>query len=88
MEDSMPVNVPGFDLRSFYNTTKRRPIATASSVVVALLSSRKAGGVAIYRNINSFTDCNRVNIDISEIKLGMKDTKDGDVCLVNVKKSQ
>uniref|UniRef100_T1IBU2 Uncharacterized protein n=1 Tax=Rhodnius prolixus TaxID=13249 RepID=T1IBU2_RHOPR len=47
--------------------------------------SRKAGGVTIYRNINSFTDCHRVNIDISEIYLEMKDAKAGDVCLVNEK---
>ncbi|GFW75424.1 hypothetical protein TNCV_4426081 [Trichonephila clavipes] len=40
MEDSMPVNVPGFDLRSSYNTTKCRQIATTSSVVVASSSSR------------------------------------------------
>ncbi|GFY01159.1 hypothetical protein TNCV_5076261 [Trichonephila clavipes] len=84
MEDSMPENVPGFDLRSSYNTAKRRQIATISLVVVAS-SSRNAGGVTIYRNINSFTDFNRVNIDITEINLGMKDAKTGDVCLVNVK---
>uniref|UniRef100_T1HS85 Helically-extended SH3 domain-containing protein n=1 Tax=Rhodnius prolixus TaxID=13249 RepID=T1HS85_RHOPR len=47
--------------------------------------SRKAGGAVIYRNINSFTDYNRVNIDISEIYLEMKDAKAGDVCLVNEK---
>ncbi|GFT24230.1 uncharacterized protein TNCV_2064591 [Trichonephila clavipes] len=85
MEDSMPVNLPGFDLRSSYNTAKRRQIATTSSVVVASSSCRKADGVAIYRNINSFTDCNRVNIDSLEINLGMKDAKAGDVCLLNVK---
>ncbi|GFV81741.1 helitron_like_N domain-containing protein [Trichonephila clavipes] len=82
MEDSLPVNVPGFDLRSSYNTTKRRQIATTSSVVVSS-SNRKAGGVTIYRNINNFTDCNRFNIDISEINLVMKDAEAGDVCLVN-----
>ncbi|GFX81928.1 uncharacterized protein TNCV_2571281 [Trichonephila clavipes] len=70
----MPVNVPGCDLRSYCNTSKRRQIATTSSVAVSS-SSRKAGGIAIYRNINSFTDCNTVNIDISEINLGMKDAK-------------
>ncbi|GFW09422.1 hypothetical protein TNCV_3995291 [Trichonephila clavipes] len=75
MEDSMPVNVPGFNLRSSYNTAKRRKIATTSSVVIASSSNRKAGGVTIYRNMNSFIDCNRVNIDILEINLGMKDTK-------------
>ncbi|GFV88165.1 hypothetical protein TNCV_3243141 [Trichonephila clavipes] len=47
MEDSMPVNVPGFDLRSSYKTAKYRQIATTSLVVVASSSSRKAGGVAI-----------------------------------------
>ncbi|GFV07719.1 uncharacterized protein TNCV_4942211 [Trichonephila clavipes] len=85
MEDSMPVNVPGFDMGSSYNTAKRRQIATSSSVAVSSSSSRKAGGVAIYRNINSVTDCNRVNIDISEISLGRKEAKAGDVCLVNEK---
>ncbi|GFX00710.1 hypothetical protein TNCV_4576771 [Trichonephila clavipes] len=34
MEDSMPVNVPGFDLRPYCNTAKRRLIATTSSVSV------------------------------------------------------
>ncbi|GFU16058.1 hypothetical protein TNCV_1300141 [Trichonephila clavipes] len=51
--------------------------------MVVSSSSRKAVGVAIYRNSNSFTDCNRVNIDISEINLGMKGRGDG--CLVDVK---
>ncbi|GFT10416.1 uncharacterized protein TNCV_3190971 [Trichonephila clavipes] len=74
MEDSMPVNVLGFDLRSSYNTSKLRQIATSSLVAVSS-SSRKAVGVAIYRNITSFTDCNRVNIYILEINLGMKDAK-------------
>ncbi|GFW76294.1 hypothetical protein TNCV_1580731 [Trichonephila clavipes] len=69
MVDSMPLNVPDFDLRSSYNTSKLRQIATLSS-------SRKAVGVTVYRNINSATNCNRVNIDISEINLGMKDAKD------------
>ncbi|GFV98824.1 hypothetical protein TNCV_2913411 [Trichonephila clavipes] len=50
MEDSMPVNVPGFDLRSSYNTAKRRQIATTSSVAVSLSSSRKTSRIAIYRN--------------------------------------
>ncbi|GFX88104.1 hypothetical protein TNCV_159191 [Trichonephila clavipes] len=84
MEDSIPVNVPGFDLRSSYNTAKRRQIVTTSSVEVSS-SSRKAVGVAIYCNNYSFTDCNRVNIEISEINLEMTDAKAGDVCLVNVK---
>ncbi|GFT35969.1 hypothetical protein TNCV_4342791 [Trichonephila clavipes] len=61
-------NVPGFDLRSSYNTTKCRQIANSSSVAVSS-SSRKAVGIAIYRNINMFTDCNRVNIEISGINL-------------------
>ncbi|GFW45056.1 helitron_like_N domain-containing protein [Trichonephila clavipes] len=74
MEDSMPVNVPGFDLRSSNNNTKLRQIAASSSVAVSS-SSRKDVGVAIHRSINSFTDCNRVNLDISEINLGMKDPK-------------
>ncbi|GFV96477.1 uncharacterized protein LOC103524116 [Trichonephila clavipes] len=58
MEDSVPVNVPVFDLRSSCNTAKGRQIATTSSVVVSSSSSssRKAGGVSIYRNINNFTD--------------------------------
>lgn len=84
MEDFKPVQVPGFDLRSYRNTAKRRQIATTSSAAVSSSSSRIAGGVAIYRNINSFTDCNRVNIDISEMNLQIKDPKVGDVCLVNV----
>ncbi|GFX36569.1 hypothetical protein TNCV_2031501 [Trichonephila clavipes] len=77
----------GFDLRSSYNTAKRRQIATTSSVAVSSpSSSSKAGGVAIYRNIHSFTDCNRVTeIDISKNSLGMKDATAGDVCLVNIK---
>ncbi|GFS58933.1 hypothetical protein TNCV_68611 [Trichonephila clavipes] len=85
MEDSMSVNVLSFDLRSSYNTDKCRQIDTTSSMAVSSLSSCKAGGVTIYRNINSFTDCNRVNIDLSEIYLGMKNEEAGDVCLVNVK---
>ncbi|GFR18137.1 hypothetical protein TNCT_631171 [Trichonephila clavata] len=83
MEDSMSVNVPSFDLRSYCNTSKRRK--TASSLAISTSSSRKACGVAIYRNINRFTDCNRVNIDISEIIWGTKDTKVGDICVGNVK---
>ncbi|GFR29805.1 hypothetical protein TNCT_367831 [Trichonephila clavata] len=72
----MPVNVLGFDLRSYCKTAKRRQMATTSSVAVSSSSSsRKASGVAIYRNINSFTDCNRVKIDISENYLGSKDEK-------------
>ncbi|GFY25053.1 uncharacterized protein TNCV_2692441 [Trichonephila clavipes] len=85
VEDSMPVSVLGFYLRSYCNTAKRRQIATTSSVEISSSSNHKAGGVAIYRNINSFTDCNRVNIDISENNLGMKDAKAGDVYLVNEK---
>ncbi|GFW77842.1 hypothetical protein TNCV_3404151 [Trichonephila clavipes] len=85
MQGSMPVNVPRFDLRLSYNTAKRRQIETTSSWVVSSSSSCKAGGVTIYRNINGFTYCNRVNIDISEINLGMKDAKAGDAYLVNVK---
>ena len=34
---------------------------------------------------NSFTDCNRVNIDISEMYLKMKYAKAGDVYLVHIK---
>ncbi|GFQ77620.1 uncharacterized protein TNCT_180991 [Trichonephila clavata] len=85
MEDSMPVNKPGFGLRSYCNTAKCRQIETTSSVAESSSSSHKADSVAMYRNINSFTDCNRVNNDISEINLRMKDAKTGDVCLVNVK---
>ncbi|GFU14961.1 hypothetical protein TNCV_795341 [Trichonephila clavipes] len=85
MEDSMPVNVPVFDLRSSYNTAKRRQIVTTSLVAASSLSCRKAGGVAIYCNLHSFTHFNRVNIEFSEINLGMKDATAGDVCLVNVK---
>ncbi|GFW70697.1 hypothetical protein TNCV_2922521 [Trichonephila clavipes] len=70
VEDSMSVNVPGFDLRSSYNIAKHRQIATTSSVVVASSSSRKASGVAIYRKINDLMDCNPVNIDVSKINLG------------------
>ncbi|GFQ81496.1 hypothetical protein TNCT_54611 [Trichonephila clavata] len=70
MEESMPVNGPAFDLRSYCNTAKRKQIATTSSVAVSSSSSRKADRVAIYRNTNSFTDCNRVSIDISEINWG------------------
>ncbi|GFT58708.1 hypothetical protein TNCV_1360721 [Trichonephila clavipes] len=73
MKDSTSVNAPGFDLKSSYNTSKRRQIATTSSVAVSSSSSRKANGVAMYRNIHSYTDCNRVNIGISEIILRMKD---------------
>ncbi|GFS83070.1 hypothetical protein TNCV_1286901 [Trichonephila clavipes] len=65
---------PGFDLRSYCNTAKLRKITTSTSVPVAS-SSRKAVGVTIYRNINSFTDCNRVNIDVSEVNLEMKHAK-------------
>ncbi|GFX54944.1 hypothetical protein TNCV_3318611 [Trichonephila clavipes] len=44
MEDSKPGNMPGFDLRLYCNTSKRRQCATTSSVTVSLLSSsRKAG---------------------------------------------
>ncbi|GFV64293.1 transposable element Tc3 transposase [Trichonephila clavipes] len=71
----MPANVPSFYLRSYCNTAKIRQIATTSSDVVTLSSSRKAGGIAIYRTINNFTVCNRVNIDISEINLGTKDAR-------------
>ncbi|GFQ98188.1 uncharacterized protein TNCT_636031 [Trichonephila clavata] len=85
MENSMPVNKPGFGLRSYCNTAKCRQIKTTSSVAVSSSSSRKADSVAMYRNINSFTDCNRVNNDISEINLRMKDAKTCDVCLVNIK---
>ncbi|GFS97369.1 uncharacterized protein TNCV_1825131 [Trichonephila clavipes] len=80
MEDSMPVNVPGFDLRSYCNTAKCRQIATTLLVAISSSSNRYSGGVAIYCNINSFTDCNRVNIDILEINLEMKDAKADDVC--------
>ena len=59
-------------------------IAT-SSVAVSSSSNSKTGGVAIYRN--SFTDCNRVNIDISEIHLEVKDTKAGDIRRGNVEAS-
>ena len=52
----MPVNVPGFYVNKQFVTT--------SSVSVSSLSSRKAGEVAIYRNINNFTDCNWVNVGI------------------------
>ncbi|GFW66554.1 helitron_like_N domain-containing protein [Trichonephila clavipes] len=83
MEDSLSVDVLDFDLRLYCNTGKRRQIATTSSIAVSLSSSHKAGGVAIYRHINSFTHCNRVNIDIPEINLGMKIAKAVDVCLVN-----
>ncbi|GFR23892.1 hypothetical protein TNCT_359221 [Trichonephila clavata] len=41
----MTVNVPGFDLRSYCNTAKRRQIATTSSLVLSSSSSRKAVGV-------------------------------------------
>ncbi|GFR05770.1 hypothetical protein TNCT_251431 [Trichonephila clavata] len=76
MEDSMPVNVPGFDPRSYCNTAKHRQIATTSSVTVSSpSSSRKTCGIAIYCNINTFADCNRVNTDISDINLGMKEVK-------------
>ncbi|GFW34636.1 uncharacterized protein TNCV_952641 [Trichonephila clavipes] len=75
MEDSMQVNVSGSDLRLYCNNAKRRQIETASLVAVSLSSRRNASGVAIYRNINSFTDCNRVNIYFSEINLGMKDAQ-------------
>ncbi|GFQ82124.1 uncharacterized protein TNCT_445041 [Trichonephila clavata] len=76
----MPVNLPGFYLISYCNTTKRRQIETTSSMAVSSSSSCKADGVAIYRNINSFTDCSRINIGISKINLGMKDAKAGNVC--------
>ncbi|GFV80228.1 hypothetical protein TNCV_1477901 [Trichonephila clavipes] len=75
MNDSMPVNVPDFDLRSDCNSAKRRQIATTSLVAVSSSSSRKAGGVAIYCNISNFTDCNSVSINILGINLEMKDTK-------------
>ncbi|GFS69406.1 hypothetical protein TNCV_4012031 [Trichonephila clavipes] len=48
MDDTMPVNVPGSDLKSYCNTAKRRPIATTSSVVLSSSSSHKAAGVTIY----------------------------------------
>ncbi|GFT95262.1 uncharacterized protein TNCV_3325801 [Trichonephila clavipes] len=68
MEDCMIMNVLGFDLRSSYNTARSRQIATTSSVAVLSSSSnRKAGGVTAYRNINSFTYCNRVNIDLGKL---------------------
>ncbi|GFY26278.1 helitron_like_N domain-containing protein [Trichonephila clavipes] len=41
MEDFIPVNVPGFDLRSSNNTAKRRQIGTASSVAVSSSSSSR-----------------------------------------------
>ena len=63
IENSMPVNVPGFDLRSYCKTAKNRQIATTSSVAIWSSSSRKTGGVSIYRNIR-LTDCNKVNIDV------------------------
>ena len=47
----MPVNVPGFYLTKYCNTAKSRQNATTSSVAVS--SSRKAGGVAIYHNIKA-----------------------------------
>ncbi|GFT22441.1 pro-Pol polyprotein [Trichonephila clavipes] len=78
MEDLMAANVPAFDTRSSYNTAKLRQIETTSSVEISSSSSsssRKAVGVAIYRNINSFTDCYRLNINILEINLGRKDPK-------------
>ncbi|GFR01381.1 hypothetical protein TNCT_596151 [Trichonephila clavata] len=31
MEDSLPMNVPGFDLKSYCNAANRRQIATSSS---------------------------------------------------------
>ncbi|GFW85645.1 hypothetical protein TNCV_852961 [Trichonephila clavipes] len=40
MEDSMAVNVPGFDLRTYFNTAKRRQFPTTSSVAVSSSSSR------------------------------------------------
>ncbi|GFX30936.1 hypothetical protein TNCV_4146441 [Trichonephila clavipes] len=52
MEDSMPVNVPGFDLRSSYNIAKRIYIIG----VDITSSSYNDSGDAIYRNINSFID--------------------------------
>ncbi|GFT19400.1 helitron_like_N domain-containing protein [Trichonephila clavipes] len=57
-EDSMRVNVPGFNLRPYCNAAKRRQIATISSVVSSS-SSRKAGGIVMCRDINSFTNCNK-----------------------------
>ncbi|GFY20264.1 hypothetical protein TNCV_208961 [Trichonephila clavipes] len=76
----MEVNVPGFDMRSSYTTAKHRQVATTSLVVVSSSSSRNARGITIDRNINNFTDCNRVNVDISETNLRMKDARTSDVC--------
>ncbi|GFV79818.1 hypothetical protein TNCV_1726431 [Trichonephila clavipes] len=70
MDDSMPVNVPGFDLRLYCNTSPREDKLQPSSVAVSS-SCHKAGGVATYRNINHFTGYNRINIDILEINLTM-----------------
>ena len=40
IENSMPVNVPGFDLRSYCKTAKNRQIATTSSIAATSSSIR------------------------------------------------
>ncbi|GFT66814.1 hypothetical protein TNCV_86991 [Trichonephila clavipes] len=86
MDFFMSVNLSGFDLRSYCNIAKRRQIATTSSVAVSSLSICKAVGVTIYHSINGYTNYNRVNIDISKINLGMKDTKAVWGCLSSIRK--
>ena len=78
MENFLSVNVLGFDLRSQRNTATKRQIATTSSVAMSLSSSHKADGVVLYRNLNS-SDCDRVDIDMSDIHYEIKDAKSGDV---------
>ncbi|GFX29503.1 hypothetical protein TNCV_4775771 [Trichonephila clavipes] len=85
MEDSMAVNVPGFDLRSPLMILLSADKLQLHHRWYIIIFKSQSGGVTIYSNINSFTDCNRVNFDISNINLGMKDAKAGDVCLANVK---
>ena len=77
----MPMNVPGFHLRSYCNNAKNIQIATTSSVAVSSSSSRKAGGVAIYCNINRFIDYSNEPLTVLELMahLKMKYAKAGDI---------
>jgi hypothetical protein len=74
MDDATPVNVSGFELKACKNTALERQ---RNQPLTLLFSKCPTNGVAIYRNLNSFTDCQPiVTIDVNR-KLRVQRTING-----------
>ncbi|KDR15160.1 hypothetical protein L798_09941 [Zootermopsis nevadensis] len=84
MDDAKPVQLCGFEMKACKNTVieNRRNRPSTSSEPPANVSA--AGGVAIYRNVDSVSECKPIRtIDVSR-KLKIEESSVGDICPLDV----